>query len=1207
MKGQRLFKITALLVAVILPLQSLSVGNSFTQTSWSGGKTVNTATHTADQTNWNQYSATSTSMKVVNAGADLQLGTTTATVIQTNDGTTNTGFNLTGAATSSTEIVGTGGNADVRLTAGTSFGTYDVVDGTTGGANSISLAVDSNNKAHIVNWYNQGIADPLAYQTNATSSSPWSSYKLDPGAFDMSVAVDSNNKVHISYAASANLKYATNATSSSFSKYTVWDPAASSIQHTDIAVDSLGKIHISFRDLSTGDLGYATNASGAWATTSIDRSTASVGAWTSIAVDSNDKIHIAYQDTTSNRLKYATNATTSAWSTQNVTATAIGGVYISLALDSNNKAHVSFQTGNTSSINLRYATNATSTNWSTFTVDGTSTRPGYTSIGVDSVDKVHITYQDLVASDLWYATNESGSWVLSSLDSVDAVGTYSSMAVDSNDVVHVAYADVTNSVIRYLTEAATYPSSGTYTSGPMSLGVGALGWGTLSWTSSGTGTITLKARSDADGDFSNATAWGSCTNITSGDALSTGGCVTNGQQYIQYQASLSTADTSVTPVLESVTIQYYTYATAQTLTSSIFNTESESTAVDSIVWTEDETLPANTSTVIELRAASTSAGIASATWYDFNRVTVNCTETDGTITCPASALPLAVKDGTDAQYVQYRVTLATTDGASTPTVSQVQVGYIRDVLVGPTVDTLDVSAPTSSSVTLNGNLTGLGGTDVTVRGFAYGTDSTLATVIATTTDTVGQPFSTGTFTHSLTGLTCGTTYYVRAYATNTAGTGFGFDERFTLSCEVASGGGSSNSSGGGSAGPSPAPQPSGGGEPAPVEEDPFRLPVFDHTERPRRFDPARDPEVSDPTPPAPDEGPTEEAGRGGSDAPVIPKVFEAVSQSVRSVAEVSVTLVASTTEQVAPIVIPLGALSGAVAFAGSVLPLSGGVGFAFSLGHLWQVLLATLGLRKRSPWGTVYDSVTKRPLDPAVIELVNELGSAVQTTYTDLEGRYGFLVVPGTYRLRVTKHDYQFPSQHLVGQTWEEVYGPTYLGEQITVDDTAATILYNIPLDPANLDFAAVARQNLKHYRYYSELRQGLEIVSLWLYRAGFLLAGYTAVTDPAWQSVGVLLAFTVIGFLHYAGFGPRPYGKIVEKSTGKPLAYALVTTREALSGEEVKRTITDEFGRYYALVPDGNYTVTVAKREIDGSYSPVYTSGAFLIRRSVVHRSFNI
>lgn len=1193
----------SLIVVIALPVLANGTTYTFIQTNWGGGITANTPTHTDNRTGWTEYSATSTSLRVVNAGADLRLGTTTATVTQTNDGTTNTGFNLAGAATSSAEIVGTGSNADVRLAAGTSFGAYDIVDGTTGGANSIALAVDSNNKAHIANWFNQGIADPLAYQTNATSSSPWSSYKLDPGAFDISIAADSNNKVHISYVASANLKYATNATSSSFSYFTVYDSPSTSMQHTDIALDSNGKVHISFRDLGTGDLGYATNLSGTWATTSIDRSTASVGAWTSIAVDSNDKVHIAYQDVTSNRLKYASNVS-GTWETQNVTSTAIGGVYISLALDSSDKAHVSFQTGNTSSINLRYATNATSTNWSTFTVDGTSTRPAYTSIGIDSVDKVHITYQDLVAQDLWYATNETGSWALSTLDSVDSVGVWSSMAVDSNDVVHVAYGDTTNSVIRYLTEAATYPSSGTYTSGPISLGVGALGWGTLSWTSSGTGTITLKARSDADGDFSNATAWGSCTSITSGAALSTGGCVTDGHTYIQYQATLSTADTSVTPVLESVSIRYYTYATAQTLTSSIFNTESDTTAIDFISWIEGASLLYGESVIIELRTAETAGDITGATWYEFNSVTVNCSKTDGTVTCPSSALPLAIRNVSDDNYFQYRVTVDTDVGSSTPAVSEVQVGYVPDAGVGPTVDTLDASLPTSSSVTLNGNITGTGGTNITVRGFAYGTDPTLATVIATTTDTVGQPFSTGTFTHALTGLTCGTTYYVRAYATNTAGTGFGFDERFNLSCETASGGGSSSSSGGGGAGPTPAPKPSGDGEPAPVEEDPFRLPVFDHTERDRRFDPARDPNPPDPGTP-PEDGGGETPSEPEPPSP--PEVVRNVTQTARVAVRATVTFVASTTEQVAPIVVPLGALSGTLAFAGAVLPLGAGTGFAFSLGHLWHVLLSALGLRKRRPWGTVYDSVTKRPLDPAVIELVNELGSAVQTTYTDLEGRYGFLVVPGTYRLRVTKHDYQFPSQRLAGQAWEEVYGPTYLGDQVTIADDAATILYNIPLDPTNLDFAAVAHQNLKRYRYYSEVRQWLETLSLWLYRAGFLFAAYTAVADPAWQSVLVLLVFAVIGLLHYAGFGPRPYGKIVETATGKPLAYALVTAQDVLTKQEAKRTITDEFGRYYALVPDGEYVVTVAKRELDGSYSPVYTSDAFRIRRSVIHRSFNI
>jgi hypothetical protein len=84
---------------------------------------------------------------------------------------------------------------------------------------------------------------------------------------------------------------------------------------------------------------------------------------------------------------------------------------------------------------------------------------------------------------------------------------------------------------------------------------------------------------------------------------------------------------------------------------------------------------------------------------------------------------------------------------------------------------------------LNGTISSTGGTNPTVRGFAYGTSSTLATTIATTTES--GSFGTGTYTNFIFGLSCGTTYYARAYATNTSGTGFGSIQSFnTGSCSL---------------------------------------------------------------------------------------------------------------------------------------------------------------------------------------------------------------------------------------------------------------------------------------------------------------------------------------------------------------------------------------------------------------------------------------
>jgi hypothetical protein len=104
-------------------------------------------------------------------------------------------------------------------------------------------------------------------------------------------------------------------------------------------------------------------------------------------------------------------------------------------------------------------------------------------------------------------------------------------------------------------------------------------------------------------------------------------------------------------------------------------------------------------------------------------------------------------------------------------------------ITSPTVTTSSASSITTTTATLNGQITATGNGDATQHGFAYGTDSGLSTVIATTT--IGSKSGTGAFTSSVSSLSCGTTYYSRAYATNSAGTGYGSVSSFVASaCPV---------------------------------------------------------------------------------------------------------------------------------------------------------------------------------------------------------------------------------------------------------------------------------------------------------------------------------------------------------------------------------------------------------------------------------------
>jgi uncharacterized protein (TIGR02145 family) len=90
-------------------------------------------------------------------------------------------------------------------------------------------------------------------------------------------------------------------------------------------------------------------------------------------------------------------------------------------------------------------------------------------------------------------------------------------------------------------------------------------------------------------------------------------------------------------------------------------------------------------------------------------------------------------------------------------------------LTTPTLTTTAISGITATTAESGGDITDDGGAAVTARGVCWSTTSDPTIADNNTTDAIG----TGIFTSSLTGLTSNTTYYVRAYATNSEGTSYG--------------------------------------------------------------------------------------------------------------------------------------------------------------------------------------------------------------------------------------------------------------------------------------------------------------------------------------------------------------------------------------------------------------------------------------------------
>ena len=104
--------------------------------------------------------------------------------------------------------------------------------------------------------------------------------------------------------------------------------------------------------------------------------------------------------------------------------------------------------------------------------------------------------------------------------------------------------------------------------------------------------------------------------------------------------------------------------------------------------------------------------------------------------------------------------------------------YVTGLTV-PIVVTSDVTNITTTTATGGGNVTNSGGTTVTARGVCWGTSINPVVSGSHTSDGTG----TGSFTSSITGLSEGVTYYVRAYATNSMGTAYGLNRTFTASTD----------------------------------------------------------------------------------------------------------------------------------------------------------------------------------------------------------------------------------------------------------------------------------------------------------------------------------------------------------------------------------------------------------------------------------------
>jgi len=215
-------------------------------------------------------------------------------------------------------------------------------------------------------------------------------------------------------------------------------------EHASIAIDSAGRVHVAYQDVSRADLRYAwRDEGGAWHREIVDRE-GLAGDYASLMLDpTTGAPRIAY--CVDAALRYAQRDTAAPdegqWRAETVTQTVPDAVtHTSLALDALGRPRVAYHSrASIYGARLRYASwDGGAWNIVTPTLPVSATGGLYASLVLDGSGRPHIAHYDAHSDGLLYTHYDGGGWTSAQVVTGTLVGAYCDIALDAADRPHIS-------------------------------------------------------------------------------------------------------------------------------------------------------------------------------------------------------------------------------------------------------------------------------------------------------------------------------------------------------------------------------------------------------------------------------------------------------------------------------------------------------------------------------------------------------------------------------------------------------------------------------------------------------------------------------------------------------------------------------------------------------------------------------------------------
>lgn len=163
-------------------------------------------------------------------------------------------------------------------------------------------------------------------------------------------------------------------------------------------------------------------------------------------------------------------------------------------------------------------------------------------------------------------------------------------------------------------------------------------------------------------------------------------------------------------------------------------------------------------------------------------------------------------------------------------------------------------------------------------------------------------------------------------------------------------------------------------------------------------------------------------------------------------------------------------------------------------------------------------------------------------------------------------------------------------------------------MDSLNFNWNEFSKsKNMKLMKFYSKTDLFLSSISNIVFVLGTLVSLLLVFISPNILNFAILGIYYVILFLRMFGIGPKKPGHVIDSETKNPLSFGLVTIFSTSLNREMGHSIISKTGKYYILVPNGEYYAKIYQKTGEDSYEHVFTSDSFKIHKGYLGKIFKV